>query len=50
MKLSNMVSGTDLLVNAGMYAAGETASYEQLVMEDEIFRVVRRLVKGKAMF
>jgi trimethylamine--corrinoid protein Co-methyltransferase len=46
LTLTGMASGTDLLVNAGMYATGETASFEQLVMDDEIFRIARRLVKG----
>jgi trimethylamine--corrinoid protein Co-methyltransferase len=46
LTLAGMACGTDLLVNAGMYATGETASYEQLVMDNEIIRIARRMVRG----
>ena len=38
--------GVDLLVNAGMFASGMTVSFEQLVMDNEMVGIVRRLLAG----
>jgi trimethylamine--corrinoid protein Co-methyltransferase len=40
--------GVDLLVNAGMFAAGMTVSFEQLVLDNEMVGIVRRLLTGMA--
>ena len=40
--------GVDLLVNAGMFASGMTVSFEQLVMDNEMVGIVRRLLAGMA--
>jgi trimethylamine--corrinoid protein Co-methyltransferase len=40
------LSGSDLMVNAGMYATGETAALEQLVLDNELFKIARRLARG----
>jgi len=36
----------DLIVNGGMFSTGLTVSYEQLVLDNEIFSYVRRLSRG----
>jgi len=42
----SVASGVDLVVNCGMFATGMTCSHEQLVMDEEMSRVVRRMVAG----
>ena len=42
----NIASGASLLVNAGMFASGQTASFEQLVIDNEIVKIARRLQDG----
>jgi trimethylamine--corrinoid protein Co-methyltransferase len=44
--LSGILCRTDLLVNAGMFATGETSSLEQLVIDNEIMHMVRRYADG----
>jgi trimethylamine--corrinoid protein Co-methyltransferase len=44
--LAGILGGSDLMVNAGMFATGETAAFEQLVLDDELFRLARRLAQG----
>jgi trimethylamine--corrinoid protein Co-methyltransferase len=47
--LSTFVSvgaGNDLIVNCGMFATGMTCSHEQLVMDEEISALSRRLARG----
>lgn len=47
--LSNMcaiAAGNDIVMNAGMFATGLTISLEQLVLDDEINGIVRRMRKG----
>jgi trimethylamine---corrinoid protein Co-methyltransferase len=39
-------SGTDLVVNCGMFATGLTCSHEQLLMDEEISAYSRRIVAG----
>jgi len=39
-------AGTDLLVNCGMFATGMTCSHEQLIMDEEISAMSRRIAKG----
>lgn len=49
--LSTFVSvgaGNDLIVNCGMFATGMTCSHEQLVMDEEISGLSRRLARGVA--
>jgi trimethylamine---corrinoid protein Co-methyltransferase len=46
--MSGLASGTDLMVNAGMFASGETASREQLVIDNEMIGTVRRIAAGMA--
>ena len=41
-----MNSGNDTVINAGMFACGLTTSLEQLVMDNEIIRYARRLIRG----
>lgn len=41
-----IAAGNDLIVNCGMFATGMTCSNEQLVMDEEISAMSRRLVKG----
>jgi len=43
---TNIVCHTSLIVNAGMFAGGQTAAFEQLVIDNEIVRVSRRLMQG----
>ena len=47
--ISNMCAicgGNDLVMNSGMFATGLTISLEQLVLDDEINGIIRRLHKG----
>jgi trimethylamine--corrinoid protein Co-methyltransferase len=44
--LAGTLGGSDLMVNAGMFATGETAAFEQLVIDNELFRVARRMAQG----
>jgi trimethylamine--corrinoid protein Co-methyltransferase len=39
-------AGNDLIVNCGMFATGMTCSHEQLLMDDEIAGMCRRLAAG----
>lgn len=39
-------AGNDLVVNCGMFATGMTCSHEQLVMDEEISALSRRLARG----
>lgn len=41
-------AGNDLIVNCGMFATGLTCSHEQLVMDEEISAMSRRLAAGIA--
>jgi len=47
--ISNMCAicgGNDLIMNSGMFATGLTISLEQLVLDDEINGIIRRLYRG----
>lgn len=47
--ISNMCAicaGNDVVMNSGMFATGLTISLEQLVLDDEINGIIRRLYKG----
>jgi trimethylamine--corrinoid protein Co-methyltransferase len=44
--LMNIASGASLIVNAGMFASGRTASFEQLVIDNEVAKIARRLHEG----
>lgn len=44
--LCSIAAGNDLIVNCGMFATGMTCSNEQLIMDDEITAMCRRLVQG----
>ena len=47
--ISNMCaicSGNDIVMNSGMFATGLTISHEQLVLDDEINGIIRRIYKG----
>jgi trimethylamine--corrinoid protein Co-methyltransferase len=44
--LACLFSGVDLMVNAGMFAAGETACPEQMVIDNDICGALRRLSRG----
>lgn len=47
--ISNMCAicaGNDIIMNSGMFATGLTISMEQLVMDDEINGIIRRLTRG----
>jgi len=39
-------AGNDLLVNCGMFATGMTCSHEQLIMDDEMSAIARRMAQG----
>ena len=39
-------AATDLIVNCGMFATGMTCSHEQLIMDEEISAMSRRIVRG----
>ena len=43
---SAMAAGNDLIVNCGMFATGMTCSQEQLLMDEEICAMSRRIVSG----
>ncbi len=44
--LCAVAGGNDLIVNCGMFATGITCSHEQLLMDDEIAGLCRRLAGG----
>lgn len=44
--ISGFLSNTDLLVNAGMFSTGETTSFEQLIIDNEMINMVRRYIRG----
>lgn len=46
--MAGLAGGADLMVNAGMFAAGETACREQLVADNEMIRNLRRIAAGMA--
>ncbi len=41
-----LAAGNDLVVNCGMFATGMTCSHEQLLMDEEISAMARRLASG----
>lgn len=41
-----VMSGVDMLVNAGMFATGMTVSFEQLVLDDEMLGILQRIGRG----
>ncbi|UCF97513.1 MAG: trimethylamine methyltransferase family protein [Spirochaetaceae bacterium] len=46
LMLTGVFSETDLLVNAGMFATGQTAALEQLLVDHEMIRMVKRIMEG----
>jgi len=42
----SVASGNDLIVNCGMFATGMTCSHEQLIMDEEISAMARRIAAG----
>ena len=44
--LAAVGAGNDLIVNCGMFATGMTCSHEQLLMDEEIAGMCRRLAQG----
>lgn len=42
----SIAAGHDLIVNCGMFATGMTCSHEQLLMDDEISQMSRRIAAG----
>jgi trimethylamine--corrinoid protein Co-methyltransferase len=42
----SVASGYDLIVNCGMFATGMTCSNEQLIMDEEISAMSKRIVRG----
>jgi trimethylamine--corrinoid protein Co-methyltransferase len=42
----SVASGNDLIVNCGMFATGMTCSHEQLLMDEEISAMSRRIAAG----
>jgi trimethylamine--corrinoid protein Co-methyltransferase len=42
----SIAAGNDLVVNCGMFATGMTCSHEQLLMDEEITAISRRLAAG----
>lgn len=42
----SVCAGNDVVMNAGMFASGLTVSLEQLVLDDEINGIVRRIRRG----
>lgn len=44
--LCAVVAGNDLIVNCGMFATGMTYSHEQLLMDEEISAMARRMAQG----
>lgn len=45
-QFASIAAGNDLVVNCGMFATGMTCSHEQLIMDEEISALSRRLVAG----
>lgn len=43
---SSVASGHDLIVNCGMFATGMSCSHEQLIMDEEISAMARRITTG----
>jgi len=41
-----VAAGHDLIVNCGMFATGMTCSHEQLLMDEEISAICRRIAAG----
>jgi trimethylamine--corrinoid protein Co-methyltransferase len=41
-----VAAGNDLIVNCGMFATGMTCSHEQLLMDEEISNMARRMARG----
>ena len=44
--LAGTLGGSDLMVNAGMFATGETAALQQLVLDNDLIKVARRMAQG----
>ena len=44
--ISTMQSGIDIVINAGMIGTGMSVSYEQLVVDNEIAKFVRKYIDG----
>ena len=44
--LADITAGVDLMVNAGMFGTGMTASYEQLILDHEILGIAYRFAAG----
>ncbi|HHW48162.1 MAG TPA: hypothetical protein GXX14_06035 [Clostridiaceae bacterium] len=44
--VAGLVGANDLIVNLGMFGTGMSISLEQLVMDSEICRIVRRFLRG----
>jgi trimethylamine--corrinoid protein Co-methyltransferase len=42
----SVAAGHDLIVNCGMFAAGMTCSHEQLLMDEEMSAICRRIAAG----
>ncbi len=42
----SVAAGNDLIVNCGMFATGMTCSHEQLIMDEEISAMSKRIVRG----
>ncbi|MCK4590843.1 MAG: trimethylamine methyltransferase family protein, partial [Candidatus Latescibacteria bacterium] len=43
---TSVASGHDLIVNCGMFATGMTCSHEQLIMDEEISAMAKRIAAG----
>ncbi len=43
---ASMNAKNDIIMNSGMFACGMTTSLEQLVMDNEVNRIIRRLMRG----
>ena len=44
--LSGILSGNSMIVNSGMFATGMSACIEQLVLDDEMFKIASRFTSG----
>lgn len=44
--LCSICAGNDIIMNCGMFATGLTVSLEQLVLDDEISGIIKRLYRG----
>jgi trimethylamine--corrinoid protein Co-methyltransferase len=42
----SVAAGNDLIVNCGMFATGMTCSHEQLIMDEEMSAIARRIAEG----